>query len=132
MRFSLSRSLIIVVLLAGCAAGAPNPESDSRATGMTRAGEEYTRCMSAQLESDATKPVAAEEMAAAAQGRCWAQWQAYGRATREEFMSDARTPAEAQLARDKADAHLRQFELQTRRAVTDSIVQRSLKAPEAK
>jgi hypothetical protein len=36
-----------------------------------------------------------------------------------------------QLANDKADAHLRQFELESRRALVDTLVQRALEGEKA-
>ena len=89
-------------------------------------------CGCAQLDGtdetgpDAANPAGAEDIAGAAHGRCWARWDAYRQATNSTFAGAARTPDERQLAHDKADAHLRQLELETRKSVVDLIVQRTL------
>jgi hypothetical protein len=91
-----------------------------------QARESYVGCITAEAEKDASNPAGAEDIAVAAHGRCWARWDAYRQAANTSFASGARTREERQLAHDKADAHLRQFELETRRGVVDGIVQRTL------
>ena len=88
--------------------------------------ETYVRCINAEAEKDAASPTGAEDIAVAAHARCWGSWDAYRHAAITSFANGARTREERQLAHDKADAHLRQLELETRRGVVDAIVQRTL------
>ena len=118
--------LMSFVTACGCAQLDSSSDFATRAAHMKQSGEEYARCITAQADKDAKNPAGADDIAAAAHGRCWTQWQAYRDATNESFLSSARTPQEAQLARDKADAHLRQAELEARRGVVDRIIERSL------
>jgi hypothetical protein len=71
-------------------------------------------------------PTGAEDIATAAHGRCWTDWSAYRDATNASFSHGARNRDEMQFAHDKAEAHLRQFEREARRAVVDAVVARSL------
>lgn len=70
-------------------------------------------------------PAAAEDIATAAHARCWSEWNGYQEAIRVEYLRRATQAEEAQLAHDKADAHLRQFELEARKAVVTRVVQRN-------
>ncbi len=89
---------------------------------MTEAGERYTACISAATEKDLKNPARAEDIALAAHGRCWGEWEAYRTATSENFTHGARSPDELQYARDKSEAHLRQFEQEARRSLMESVV----------
>ena len=90
-------------------------------------GDRYLSCVSREAEKEMKNPAGAEDIAAAAHGRCWTLWEAYSKATRDSFVRDAQSSAEIQLAQDKADAHLRQFEREARQGVVNSVVQRTLK-----
>ena len=116
--------VLCAALVWGCAA--PGTTSDTEPAALVQAREAYVRCVNAQAEKDAANPAGAEDIAIAAHGRCWSSWDAYRQTAIESFAGGARTREERQLAHDKADAHLRQFELETRRGVVDGIVQRTL------
>ena len=109
---------IALVLLAGCAALQPNAP-------MNAAGNRYLDCLSARAEKNMDNPTTAENIADAAHAGCWSEWEAYREATANNFYSGARTAQEAQLANDKADAHLRQFEIEARKAIVSRVIQRS-------
>jgi hypothetical protein len=109
----------------GCAQ-VPESTSDPYAARMQQAAGDYSTCLTQEADKDAKNPAGAEDIATAAHGRCWLQWDAYREVTNATFSSGARTREEMQLAHDKADAHLRQFELEARRNVVDRIVQRTL------
>ena len=114
---------LVVAIACGCAQVGP---SDSDLARVDQARERYVGCVVAEAEKHAANPAGAEDIAVAAQGRCWANWDAYRQATYATFAEGARTPDERQLAHDKADAQLRQVELETRRSVVDRIVERTL------
>lgn len=90
---------------------------------MRETGERYTACITAEAKKDVKNPARAEDIAIAAHGRCWAQWEAYRTATSVNFTRGTRSPEEPQYARDKSEAHLRQFELEARRSLVDWVVQ---------
>lgn len=114
-----------VAMIGACAQIRESPETDAYAARMSEAGDGYSACVMAEVEKDAKSPASVENMAVAAHGRCWEQWDAYRQATRASFTLNARTHDEKQFANDKADAHLRQFELDTRHSVMDSAIERS-------
>ena len=111
----------------GCAQFAEQGLSGPDAAKLTQARESYVRCIDAEAEKDAGNPAGAEDIAVAAHARCWSSWDAYRATTNATYSSGARTRDERQLAHDKADAHLRQFELDTRKTVVERIVERTLK-----
>ena len=117
---------IALALAAGCAPTRPLDEPSAQAARREQAGAEYTACLAREAELNMKNPAGAEDIAAAAHGRCWTAWEAYREATRESFHSGARTSEERQFAQDKMEAHLRDFERDTRRGVIDAVVQRSL------
>ena len=113
-----------VAIVCGCA---PLPETDDGdPVRVKEAYQRYFDCVSAEAEKEARNPAGAEDIAVAAHGRCWARWDAYRKATNAAFAEGARTRDERQLAHDKADAQLRQVELETRRSIVDRIVERTL------
>jgi hypothetical protein len=114
---------LALALACGCA---PLRDRDDSGEAMNQARERYVDCVGAEAEKDAANPAGAEDIAVAAHARCWTSWDAYRQTTYRSFTADARTRDERQLANDKADAHLRQFELETRRGVVDRIVERTL------
>jgi hypothetical protein len=126
MKTSTLLGLICAATFTGCV-HAPTDSDPGYAGRMKEAGDGYLACMTAQAEKDMKNPAGAEDIAVAAHGRCWAAWDNYRKTTAATFLEDARTPQEQQLARDKADAHLRQFEREARRSVMDSVVERSLR-----
>lgn len=95
---------------------------------MKEAGDRYTACMSAEAEKNAKSTAGAEDVAIAAHGRCFAFWEAYGKATAASFAYGASTAEERQYARDRTDAHLRQFEIEARQAVMNVVIQSNLPA----
>jgi hypothetical protein len=115
-----------LALACGCAplSESGDPQDDGR---LKQARERYVECVGAQVEKDAASPAGAEDIAVAAHARCYTSWEAYRRATETALARDARSPEERQLAHDRADAELRQVELETRRGVVDRIVERTLK-----
>ena len=124
----LAAAAFLAMALAGACAVAPD---DSATPGhdipaVKQSGERYVACVNAQAEKHAANPAGAEDIAVAAHARCYADWDAYRKTTHGAFVAAARTPEERQLAQDKADAHLRQFERETRRAAIDRIVERTL------
>lgn len=112
--------------ICGCTQLSQSSSANGYAAGMQEAARDYNACVTAEADKEAKNPASAEQIAAAAQARCWSRWDAYREATNATFSSSANSREEMQLAHDKADAHLRQFELETRRSVVDRIVQRSL------
>ena len=118
--------LLCAALAGGCADLGGTRDTDTESAALVQARETYVRCINTEAEKDASNPAGAEDIAVAAHGRCWTSWDAYRKAANTIFAADARTREERQLAHDKADAHLRQFEQETRRGVVDGIVQRTL------
>lgn len=114
------------IAAAACAPTQPMRESPEYAARMRAAGEAYTACVSRESENDMKNPAGAEDIALAAHARCWSEWERYRAATRASFLYGARTADERQFASDKAEAHLRGFEQETRRSVIDAVAQRSL------
>jgi hypothetical protein len=110
----------------GCALLQTPPAESAYAARMSALGERYLQCVSAEAEKARSTAAGAEEIALAAHGRCWSAWTAYQDATKTSFLYGAESAAEVQFATDKADAHLRQFELESRRALVDRLVQRTL------
>jgi hypothetical protein len=93
---------------------------------MKAAGDRYSACIASEAEKVMKNPVRAEDIADAAHARCWTDWEAYRTATNVNFTHGARNAGELQYARDKSDAHLRQFELEARRSIVDWIVQHTM------
>ena len=118
--------LAAAVAAAGCAQLQHADEPAGYAARMNARGERYIACVTREADNNVKNPAGAEDIAIAAHARCWSAWDAYRAATNTSFMQGARTDAEVQLARDKADAHLRQFELETRRMIVDRMVIRNL------
>ena len=123
---TLRKSLLFALaLLQGCAsmdAGDGEPYAER----IRQAGDAYTTCVAREAEKGTNMAAGAEDIAIAAQGRCWSQWEAYRDIVRRGFTADASTPEEKQLAQDKAEAHLRQFERETRVTTMSGIVERTL------
>ena len=118
-------TVLCVALACGCAE-LDTTRGDADPAALTQARDAYVRCVNAEAEKAASNPAGAEDIAVAAHGRCWASWDAYRQATARTYAAEARTREERQLAHDKAAAHLRQFEQETRRGIVDGIVQRTL------
>ena len=125
MRSNMLLACACAATLVACASPRPR-ESPLYAERMTEAGERYTACVTAEAEKDMKSPTRAEDIAVAAHGRCWAQWEAYRTATSVNFTHGASTPQQIQYARDKTEAHLRQFEQEARRSLVDWVVQRNM------
>ena len=102
------------------------PAESGYSTRMVESGDRYAACVAAEAKKEVKNPAASEEIAGAAHARCWAAWQAYREATNASFTAGANTREQLQYARDKADAHLRQFELETRRNVMEGVVRSTL------
>ena len=122
---ALTMSLLLL-LAAGCAQIDSSREPEGENANLRQAREAYVQCVNAEAEKDAGSPAGAEDIAVAAQARCWSRWDAFRQTMTTTFASGAHTRDEQQLAHDKADAELRQFEIETRRSVVDRIVQRTL------
>jgi hypothetical protein len=118
--------VLCAALACGCAELETTPGTEADPAALVQAREAYVGCINAEAAKDASNPAGAEDIAVAAHARCWTRWDAYRQAANSTFSAGARTREERQLAHDKADAHLRQFELETRRGVVDGIVQRTL------
>jgi hypothetical protein len=118
--------LSLCLLAAGCAQLQTGAESPAYAARMKEAGDAYLACVTRESEKDMKNPTGAEDIATAAHGRCWGDWETYREATNASYASNARTQEQRQFAHDKAEAHLRQFEREARRAVVDAVVARSL------
>ena len=93
------------------------------------AGNRYLACLNASADRNLDNPASAELIATTAHGECWSEWQAYREQTVASFAARAKTAEEKQLARDKADAHLRQFEFDARKAVMSRVVRRTYGVP---
>jgi hypothetical protein len=119
--------LAAATAVASACAPLPRDESAGYAARMESRGEHYVACMTKQADTNVKNPAAAEDIAIAAHARCYPAWDAYRAATSASFLHGASTDAEVQLARDRADAHLRQFELETRRMIVDRMVERNLR-----
>jgi hypothetical protein len=115
-----------VVAAAGCAQTPDSGEAGVYAERMKAAGDAYTACVTGEAEKDAMNPAGVEDIAVAAHGRCWSRWDAYRDATSKAYSAGATTRDEKQFAHDRTDAHLRQFERETRRYVMDRMVERAL------
>jgi hypothetical protein len=124
-RFLLSVAAALVA--AGCAQLQSAGEPGWYAARMNARGERYVACLTREADTNVKNPAGAEDIAIAAHARCYPAWDAYRAATNASFLQGATTGAELQLARDKADAHLRQFELETRRMIVDRMVERNLR-----
>jgi hypothetical protein len=116
--------LAALALAAGCASFEEARENAETAK-LRQLREAYAQCVSDEAEKEAGAPARAEDLALAAHGRCWTAWDVYRQATYTTFAAHAKTPDEKQLAHDKADAQLRQAELETRRAVVERIIDRA-------
>lgn len=112
------------VVAAGCQTPL-SPETGAYADRMQDTGDQYVACLSAEADKH-LNPAAAEDIALAAHGRCWSAWNEYRDATTASFSLNASSPQEKQLARDKADAQLRQFEIEARQTLIDRIVERTM------
>ena len=119
-------TLSCLVMAAGCAQF-PFRESPEHVARMRAAGEAYLACLAREAEKDPQSPASAEDMASAAHARCWTAWEVYRSAANANYIHNARTPDEKQYARDRAEAHLREFELEARRTLVDSTIERTLK-----
>jgi hypothetical protein len=95
------------------------------------AGNQYLACLNAAADEYMTNPAGAEQIATAAHARCWSEWTAYRDQTQASYASSAKTPEEQQLAQDKAEAQLRQFEADARHAVMTRVIQRTYRVPGA-
>lgn len=93
------------------------------------AGNRYLSCLHSAADEYVDTPTGAEQIASAAHSRCWAEWDAYRAETQSHYTAAARTPEEQQLARDKADAYLREFETDARKGVMSRVVQRTYRTP---
>lgn len=120
-----------LLVLSGCAQMRATPEADDRDSQMEQAAEAYSACVTREAERSMQNPLGAEDIAIAAHGRCWTEWDAYRDATRTTFFRGARSPGEIQLATDKTEAHLRQFERDTRSDLVNHIVQQTLSRKKA-
>ena len=116
-------AVAFTAIVCGCA--------QMRETQANVAGNRYLTCLNAAADKNTDNPAGAEEIAAAAHARCWAEWTRYSDEIQTDFIRQARTAEEAQLAHDKADAHLRQFEFDARQAVMSRVVQRTYGVPGA-
>ena len=114
---------------ASCAPVQPAGDATAYADRMNASGQRYVACVTAEAEKEANSPAGAEDIAVAAHARCWLAWEAYRKATAVSYLEGATTREELQLAQDKADAHLRQFERETRRTLVERVVERSLRRP---
>ena len=120
---------LLCALAAGCAQMQPGEDSRSPspyAGRMKDSGDQYLACITREAEKNMKNPTGAEDIATAAHAQCWSEWDAYRTATNADFIHGARTSDQMQFGRDKADAHLRQFEREARRTIVDTVVQRSL------
>ena len=120
---------VCALLSCACAQIQVEPEDTAAGQRMAQAGERYTTCVTAEAEKEVGNPAGVEDIAVAAHARCYPAWEAYRTATTAAFSSGADTREEKQLAHDRIDAHLRQFERETRIGVMDRLVQRSLAKP---
>lgn len=118
--------LLALALLSGCATLDPPEERDRYAERMKPAADAYTGCVSREVEKDVKNPAGAEDIAIAAHGRCWAEWQAYRTVVIGTYGAGATTRDERQFAADKTEAHLRQFERETRQTAVNRIVESTL------
>jgi hypothetical protein len=121
-----ANALAMAALAFACGCASLSDTDATTSAELQPARDRYTACVGAEAEKDAGNPAGAEDIAVAAHARCWSRWDALRRATYVSFAAGARTPEERQLANDKADAELRQLEIETRRGVVDRIVQRTL------
>ena len=117
--------LLLTLCCTAAATGCVQFPADNHAYAarMAESGDRYVACVTAEAKKDMKSPAASEDIAVAAHGRCWATWNAYRRATNASFTAGAVTPEQLQYGADKADAHLRQFELETRRIVMEGVAQ---------
>ena len=131
MKTAIVVPIALAAVLAGCAQSPP-AESPLYAARMKEAGDAYVACLAREAEKDMKNPAGAEDIAAAAHGRCWPAWSAYRDATAANYGHNVRTREEKQFAHDRAEAHLRDFEREARRNIVDTVVERSLKGGAAR
>jgi hypothetical protein len=132
MKLAAAVLAIGALALPGCARMDLSPEPEDQGARMKHAAQAYTDCVTRAAERNMQNPLGAEDIAVAAHAQCWTEWDGYRVATRATFFDGAGTRDELQMAGDKTDAHLRQFERDTRRSLVDYIVERTLskrKAP---
>jgi hypothetical protein len=118
--------LLALALLPACASLDQSDDRDRYAERMKPAADAYTACVVREVEKDAKNAAGAEDIAIAAHGRCWAEWEAYRKVALGTYSAGASTRDERQFAADKTEAHLRQFERETRQAAVSRIVESSL------
>jgi len=122
--YSIGFALAFAALAAACVS-----VSETRAN---VAGNRYLECLDTAADEYMANPAGAEQIAAAAHARCWSEWNVYREDVQADYTARATTPEEMQLARDKADAYLRQFETDAHKAVMTRVVQRTYGVPAAR
>src|SRR5690349_14087941 len=101
LRTTLPAALTTLALCAGCAALDSSRDEAAEAR-VQQAADTYSACVMREVEKDAKSPAGAEDIAVAAHGRCWSEWDRYRAIARQTFAEGASTPEEKQLAGDKA------------------------------
>lgn len=99
----MARRLAPVLLLAGCAAGAPAPESDDPPLYYQEATLAYRDCVLEQADAMAVSRASATEVSEAALASCEGEFLAYRAAVTEFFVSSVRTREYRDRARLTAD-----------------------------
>lgn len=117
----------IAFALSACSSGLPLQSSPEEAARVAAVEQTYLACLTREAAALGGSPVSVDEIANAAHGRCWENWTAYRQVTYETFVGNARTDDERQLARDKAEAQLREFEVAARRTAAQTAIQNSRK-----
>ncbi len=130
MRMRMRQGLILVAILAGCATVEDRGFTTGEASAKVR--QQYQACLFAASDKMSKAPASADEITAYAEGECRSRYLSYADAVRAEFAAGADSSAQKQYAYDKADAHLRQMLVETRRILSDRISLQSLtgQAPE--
>jgi hypothetical protein len=124
------RGLVLVLLLTGCASIEEREFTAGEASAKVR--QQYHACLFAAADKISKTPTSAEDITAYAEGECRTVYLSYADTLKAEFSAGAGNAAEKQYAHDKADAHLRQMQLETRQVLINRIGLQSLtgKAPE--
>lgn len=129
MRPRIALALGAAALFASACAEMPTRDAAGEER-MKQAAERYNACVTAEADKEAGTPASVEDIAVAVHGRCWTAWDAYRDVTTTTYTANAHSREEKQLAHDRIDAHLRQFERDSRQGIMNRLVQREVAKPQ--
>ena len=118
--------LTLAALVAACAS-MQEEQAPIASPAIDAAQNHYVNCVESATDKRADMPAAADDIVAAAEGDCRAEYLAYADLVRAEAAALGRSRAERQLENDRTDAQLRAMQLDVRRQMRDRIAMQSLK-----